>query len=79
MYLFKNKYNIINKLISPDLKLKLGENIFSLINQNSLCLCLCFVKKKKDLNQLNCSSLLLIEQVIHVFTEFIDSISSNEI
>lgn len=77
MYLFKNKYNIINKLISPDLKLKLGENIFSLINQNSLCLC--FVKKKKDLNQLNCSSSLLIEQVIHVFTEFIDSISSNEI
>lgn len=40
---------------------------------------LIFVKKKKDLNQLNCSSLLLIEQVIHVFTEFIDSISSNEI
>lgn len=77
MYLFKNKYNIINKLISPDLKLKLGENIFSLINQNSLCLSLS--RKKKDLNQLNCSSLLLIEQVIHVFTEFIDSISSNEI
>lgn len=36
-------------------------------------------KKKKDLNQLNCSSSLLIEQVIHVFTEFIDSISSNKI
>lgn len=64
MYLFKNKYNIINKLISPDLKLKLGENIFSLINQNSLCLSL--LRKKKDLNQLNYSSLLLIEQVIHV-------------
>lgn len=40
---------------------------------------LIFVKKKKDLNQLNYSSLLLIEQVTHVFTEFIDSISSNEI
>lgn len=40
---------------------------------------LIFIKKKKDLNQLNYSSLLLIEQVIHVFTEFIDSISSNEI
>lgn len=78
MYLFKNKYNIINKLISPDLKLKLGENIFSLINQNSLCLSL-LRKKKKDLNQLNCSSSLLIEQVIHVFTEFIDSISSNKL
>lgn len=77
MYLFKNKYNIINKLISPDLKLKLGENIFSLINQNSLCLSL--LRKKKDLNQLNCSSSLLIEQVTHVFTEFIDSISSNKI
>lgn len=77
MYLFKNKYNIINKLISPDLKLKLGENIFSLINQNSLCLSLS--RKKKDLNQLNCSSSLLIEQVTYVFTEFIDSISSNKI
>lgn len=77
MYLFKNKYNIINKLISPDLKLKLGENIFSLINQNSLCLS--FFKKKKRFESIEQSNSLLIEQVIHVFTEFIDSISSNKI